>query len=96
MVRGDPDEYLKFANSLQNNLQFTSKKVEMEGDLAPLDINIHMSSKRNVTCHWYQKPTHVGIILIQGAVHRVFNATSNWLDYDQALENNKTCWTKNK
>ena len=38
-VRGDPDEYLKFANSLHNNLQFTSEKVNMEGDLAFLDIN---------------------------------------------------------
>ena len=32
----------------------------------------------------------------QGAVHRVFNATSNWLAFDQALEKNKTCWTKNQ
>ena len=30
-VRGDPDEYLKFANSLHNNLQFTLKKLNMEG-----------------------------------------------------------------
>ena len=69
-----------------------------------------MSSKSNITCHWYQKPTDTRIILnfcscaslqhkknvIQGAVLRVFNATFNWLAFDQALEKNKTCWTKNQ
>ena len=34
--------------------------------------------------------------MIQGTVHRVFNATSNWLAFDQALEKNKSCWTKNQ
>ena len=34
--------------------------------------------------------------VIQGAVHKIFNATSNWLAFDQALEKNKTCWTKNQ
>ena len=109
-VRGDPDEYLKFANSLHNNLQFTLEKVNMDGGLAFLDINVNVSSKNNITSHWYQKPTDTGIILnfrscaplqhkknvIQGTVHRVFNATSNWLAFDQALEKNKSCWTKNQ
>ena len=34
--------------------------------------------------------------VIQGAVHRAFNATPNWLAFDQALEKNKTCWTINQ
>ena len=29
-------------------------------------------------------------------VHRAFNATSIWLAFDQALEENKTCWIKNQ
>ena len=109
-IRDDPDEYLKFARSLHNNLQYTLEKVNMDGDLAFLDINVNVSSKINITCHCYQKPTDTGIILnfrscaalqhkknvIQGAVHRVFNATSNWLSFDQALEKNKSCWTKNQ
>ena len=109
-VRGDPDEILKFANSLQNNLQFILEKVNMEGDVAFLDINVNVSSKSKITCHWYQKPTETGIILnflscaplqhkknvIQVKVHRVFNAISNWLAFDQALEKNKTCRTKNQ
>ena len=45
-VRGDPDEYLIFANSLHNNMQFTLEKVNMEGDLAFLDINLNVSSKK--------------------------------------------------
>ena len=110
MVRDDPDEFLKFTISLHNNLQFTLEKVNMEGDLAFLDINVNVSSKSNITCHWYQKPTDTGIIpnfrscaplhhkknAIQRTVQRVFNATSNWLPFDQALEKNKTCWTKNQ
>ena len=82
----------------------------MDGGLAFLDINVNVSSKNNITCHWYQKPTDTGIILnfrscaplqhkknvIQGTVHRVFNATSNWLAFDQALEKNKSCWTKHQ
>ena len=109
-VRGDSDKYLKFANSLQNKLQFTSEKVNMDGDLVFLDINVNVSSKNNITCHWYRKPTDTGIILnflscgplqhnknvIQGAIHSVFNATSNWLAFDQVLEKNKTCWTKDQ
>ena len=56
-VRGDPDEFLKFANSLHNNLQFTLEKINMEGDLAVLDINVKVSSKIispaiGINCHW--------------------------------------------
>ena len=81
----------------------------MEGYLPFLDTNINVSSKSTITCHWYQKPTDTGIILnfrscaplqhknvTQGTVHTVFNATSNWLAFDQALDKNKTCWTKNQ
>ena len=106
-VRGDPDEHLKFANSVHNNLQFILE-INMEAELAFLDINVNVSSRSNITFHWYQKPTDTGIMLnfrscaplqhkknlIQGTVPRVFNALSNWLAFDQALGKNKTCWTK--
>ena len=60
--------------------------------------------------HLCQKSTDTGIILnfcrfvtledeklaIRGTVHRVFNATSDWLAFDQALEKNKICLNKNK
>ena len=62
-VRGDPEKFLKFANSLNNNLQYTSEKVNVEGDLAFLDINLNVSSKSIITRHLNQKPTDTGIIL---------------------------------
>ena len=34
--------------------------------------------------------------VIRKELHRVFNATFNWLDFDQALRKNKACWTKNQ
>ena len=34
--------------------------------------------------------------MIQGTVHRVYNATFTWLTFVQAFEKNKTCWTKNE
>ena len=109
-VRGDPDDFLKFANSLHNSLQFTLEKVNMEGNMAFLEKNVNVSSKSNITWQWYQKPTDTGLILnfrscaplqhkknvIQGTVYRVFNDTSSWLAFDQALEINKTCWIKNQ
>ena len=69
-----------------------------------------MSSKSNITCHWYQKPTDTGIILYfcscallqhkinvtQGTVHSVSIARYNWLVFDQALEKKKICRTKNQ
>ena len=80
----DPDEYLKFANSLHNNLQFTLEKFNKEGDLAFLDINLSVSSKSSIAYPWSQKSPDTGIVLtfcscaplqhknvIQGMVHRV-------------------------
>ena len=91
-------------------MQFTLEKVNMEEDLVFLDININVSSRISITCHWYQNPIDTGIILnfrscaplqhkknvIQGTVHGVFNATCNWLAFHQAPEENKTCWTKHQ
>ena len=78
--------------------------------MAFLDINVNVSRKSNITCHCYQNPTDTGKILkffscaplqhkknvIYGMLHRVFNATSNWLAFYQALVKSKTCWTKNQ
>ena len=106
----EPDECIRFTNSLHDNPLLTLEKVNMERDLAFLDINVNVGSKSKITCHWYQKPTDTGIVLnfcncsplqlkknvIQGTVHRVFNATSKWLAFDQAFEKNKTYWTKDQ
>ena len=72
----------------------------MEGGFVLHDININVSSRSNITCHWFQKPTDFGTlmnfrscaplqqkkIVILGTVHRVFKATSIWLAFHQAPE----------
>ena len=93
-VRGDPDEYLKFSNSLHKKLQFALEEINMEEGSAFLDINVNVSCKSSNTCHWYQKPTDTGVILnflscaalqhkthvIQGKIHSVVKRL-----FDQAL-----------
>ena len=82
----------------------------MEWDGAFLDINVNLRSKNKISCHWYQQPNDTGKIqnfcscallhykknVIQGRARRVFNSLYNWLAFDQNLQKNKTCWTKNQ
>ena len=34
--------------------------------------------------------------VVQGTVHRIFNATSDWQSYDVALRKNQVIWTENQ
>ena len=109
-VKGNPLDYLEYANSLHKNLQFILETPNGSGDLAFLDLNINLNEDRNISCHWYQKSTDTGIILnfrscaplqhkrnvIQGTVHRIFNATSDWQSFDVALKKNQEIWTENQ
>ena len=102
-VKGNPLNYLEYANSLHENLQFTLETPNGSGDLAFLDLNINLNKDRKISCQWYQKSTDTGIILnlrrclqlqnkrnvIQGTVHRIFNATSDWQSFDVALKKNQ-------
>ena len=95
-VRGEPSCVLDAAISLHPNLQLTLLETNSEGD-------------RRVTSNWYQKPTDTGTILnyrscattqnkrsgIQGTVHRVFRSTSNWEQFDKAMETNRPQWLEN-
>ena len=63
MVCVEPEEYLRFTNSLHDNPILTLEKVNMERDLAFLDININVSIKSNIACHCYQKPTDTGVVM---------------------------------
>ena len=90
-VKGNPLDYLEYANSLHKNLQFTLETPNGSGDLAFLDLDINLNEDRKISCHWYQKSTDTGILLnfrssaplqrkrnvIQGTVHKTFNATSD-------------------
>ena len=109
-VKGSPLDYLEYANSLHKNLQFTLESPNGSGDLALLDLNINQNEDRKISCHWYQKSTDTGIILnfrsyapfkhkrnvIQGTVHRIFNATNDWQSFDVALKKNQEIWTENQ
>ena len=88
------------ANSLYPNLQFALEEFNSETNLPFLDLNINVSQDWNLTCKWYQKPTDTGTILnyrscaptqykrsvIQVTVHRVCRSTSNWEQFDKAME----------
>ena len=109
-VKGSPLDYLEYANSLHKNLQFTLEPPNGRGDLAFLDLNINLNKDRKTSCHWYQKSIQTGIILnfrssaplkhkrnvIQGTVHRIVNATSDWQSFDVALKKNQEIWTENQ
>ncbi|XP_063728136.1 uncharacterized protein LOC134855525 [Symsagittifera roscoffensis] len=45
-VKGDPDIVLKAANELHPNLQFTIENPDSNGDLAFLDLNINVDSRK--------------------------------------------------
>ena len=107
-VKGKPLDYLEYANSLHKNLQFTLETPNGNGNLAFLNLNIKLNEARKISCHWYQKSTDTGIILnfrscaslqrkrnvIQGNVHTIFNATSDWRSFDVALKKNQEIWTE--
>ena len=109
-VKGNPLDYLEYANSLHKNLQFTLETPNGSGDLAFLELNINLNEDRKISCYWYQKSTDIGIILnfrscsplqhtrnvIQGTVHRIFNATSDWQSFDVVLKKNLKILTENQ
>ena len=90
-VKGNTLDYLEYANFFHKNLQFTLETPNGSGDLAFLDLNINVNEDRKIRCHWYQKSANTGINLnfrsiaplqhkknvIQGTVHKIFNATSD-------------------
>ena len=102
-VKGNPLNYLEYANSLHKILQLNLETPNGSGVLAFLDLNINLNEDRKISCNWYQKSTYTGVILnfrscaslqhkrnvIQGTVHKIFNATSDWQSFDIALKNIK-------
>ena len=104
------DEILEKSNKLHTNLDFTVERLD-NGSIPFLDMLVTLQEGK-VSTAWYQKLTDSGLILsfrslaptifkknvIGGTVHRIFNATSNWQNFDDALcraqkicEKNSTC-----
>ena len=95
---------------LHKNLQFTLKTPNGIGDPAILDLNINVNKDRKISYHWNQKSNDTGIILnfrscaplqhkknvIQGTLHRIFHAFSDWQSFDVALKKSQEIWTENQ
>ena len=93
----DVDQILEKSNKLHTNLEFTVERLD-NGSIPFLDMLVTLQEGKASTA-WYQKPTDTGLILsfmslaptifkkniIQGTVHRIFNATTKWQNFDDAL-----------
>ena len=91
------DDKLSQINNLHDNLKFTSES-EIEGRLPFLDLCIVHSDTELYTT-WYTKPTDTGLIMnfhavaprrykraaVQGFVHRIFRACSNWQAFHESI-----------
>ena len=105
-VRGDTKELLDTVNNPHPNVQFTLETTDDKNSLPFLDMSINVQPERNIFCTWYQKLSDTGTILkyrscaalqhkksiIQGTIHRLFRATSNW----EALTKNEEIWERNQ
>ena len=55
-VKGIPGLVLEAANKLHPKLQFPMEELDMNGNLAFLDLNVNVDSGKKFTCGWYQNP----------------------------------------
>ena len=88
---------LERVNKLHQNLEFTIERQEI-GSLPFLDMRVKQSGA-DVDTTWYRKPTDTGLTLsfralppmrykkniVQGTVHCVFNASSNWHAFTESI-----------
>ena len=109
-VRGDTKELLDAINNLHPNLQFTLETTDDKNSLPFLDMSINVQPEGNIFCTWYQKPSDTGTTLnyrscaplqhkksiLQGTIHRLFRATSNWEAFHEALTKNEEIWERNQ
>ena len=102
-VKGNPLDYLEYANSLHKNLQFTLETPNGSRDLEFLDLNINLNEDRKISLHWYQNSTDTSIIPnfrscapLQNKRNVIFNATSDWQSFNVALKKNQEIWTENQ
>ena len=108
-VRGDTKELLEAGNNLHPNLQFTLETTDDKNSLPFLDMSITVQPEGNIFCTWYKKPSDTVTILncrscallqyksiIQGTIHRLFRATSNWTAFHEALTKNEEIWEGNQ
>ena len=73
-------------------------------------MSIDVQRVGTIFCTWHQKPSNTGTILnypscaplqckkslIQGTIHHLFRATSNWEAFHEALTKNEKIWERNQ
>ena len=93
----DIDKILVRVNKLHPNLEFTIERQE-SGCLPFLDMMVKQADN-HVETSWYRKPTDTGLTLsyralapmrykqniVQGTVHRIFHASSNWHFFTEGI-----------
>ena len=109
MIRGGEYLLLQFVNTLHSNLRFTLEKETAEHGLPFLDLELKKVRNR-IVFNWYRKKTDTGIVLnfhatvpkiylsgiISGFVHRIFNSTSNWVNFHSSWENAAKIFSDNQ
>ena len=91
-------------------MEFTIELLDQEKSIVFLDMKIKRRSDGCLETEWYRKPSNTDTLLnyrscapisfkknlIQGTVHRIFNATSTWPAFDEALSICNDLWRKNQ
>ena len=90
---------MDFVNTMHENLTFTMESLDCNNELAFLDTKIRQIPDGSLELSWYRKQTDTGVLMnfhapapliykagiVQGFIHRIFNATSNWQLFDKGL-----------
>ena len=93
------DNRLAKINNLHPKLEFTLERP-VDNTIPFLDMKIRLLEDGSIETMWYRKPTDTGMTLnfhaiaplkykrnvIQGLVHRIYNATSTWDNFNIGME----------
>ena len=104
----DVERLLDMANALHRNLEFTIEE-EKESSIPFLDMLIQRRDDR-LKSGWYTKPTDTGLMMdyhslapikykrnvVEGKVHRINQATSEWDEFTAGIEKAEKQFEKNR
>ena len=102
------EQILTNSNSLHKNLEFTIEKLD-NNRMPFLDMMVHLEDGK-IQTSWYQKPTDTGLVLhyralapttykrniTEGTIHRILNATTSWMSFDDGLQKAIKIWENNQ
>ena len=96
-------------NGLHENLTFTFETEDDDRNLSFLDTRLQ-HKQHIISSSWYSKPTDTVLILnfhslaptkykrniVQGMIHRVYNACSDWNIFDESLRKTRMILEQNQ